>query len=331
MPVNVTLCKQRLHRFVSLLLVLALCCFARSTAVALDAVNFKIHFTINSPYTYLFVAKEKGFYADADLDVKFFTGTGSLAALTELSESKWDFSTGDFGDVIQLVAKGADIKALFFTYQRTPIGYGVWKDSNIMSVKDFAGKKYGSQKFNLATKALPLLCKVNNIDCDTIKFVNVDFNVQVVSFINGDFDILGGFFNQHAVLLESLGKKIRWIEAADVYQEVIATTGKLLQSRPDVVKRFITATAKGAKYVVEHPDEAVDIMLKIHPQLAGGPDVRQLALRQVKSWASLVRSSDTDRYGYGYGAAEKIAATLGFYSEIGGLTGVSPASVYTLP
>lgn len=332
MWLKVTIRNQRLRWFAALLLALGVSvCYSGSTAFAADTLNLKIHFSITPAYTFLFVAKEKGFYADANLDVKFFSGTGSLAALTELSQGKWDFSTGDFGDVIQLVSKGANVKAIFFTYQRTPVGYGVWKQSDIVSPKDFVGKKYGSQKFNLATKALPVVCKMHNVNCDEIQFVHVDFNVQVQAFINGDFHILGGFLNTQGVILENLGKQIRWIPAADVYQEVIVTTDKLLQSRPDLVKRFAAATAKGAKYTVENPEEAANILLKHQPQLGGTPEAKKLALGQVKSWASLVRSPETDRHGYGYGSAEKITATLNLYSEISGITGISSRSVYSLP
>lgn len=332
MWLNVTIRKRRLRRFAVLLLAIGVgVCYSASTAFAADTLNFKIHFSITPAYTFLFVAKEKGYYADANIDPKFYTGTGSLAALTELSQGKWDFSTGDFGDVIQLVSKGANVKATFFTYQRTPVGYGVWKDSDIVSPKDFVGKKYGSQKFNLATKALPIVCKMHNINCDKIQFVHVDFNVEVQAFLNGDFDILGGFFNNQGVKVEHLGKQIRWIPAADVYQEVVVTTDKLLQSRPDLVKRFVTAIAKGAKYTIENPDEAADILLKHHPQLGGTPGAKKLALAQVKSWGSLVRSPETDRHGYGYGSPEKIAATLKLYSEISGITGISSPSVYSLP
>lgn len=332
MWLNVTIRDQRLRRLAALFFAFGVSvCYSGSTAFAADTVNFKIHFAITPAYTFLFVAKEKGYYADANIDVKFFSGTGSLAALTELSQAKWDFSTGDFGDVIQLVSKGANVKAVYFTYQQTPVGYAVWKESDIVSPKDFVGKKYGSQKFNLATVALPVVCKIHNVNCDKIEFVHVDFNVQVQAFINGDFQILGGFLNTQGIILENLGKQIRWIPAADVYQEVIATTDKLLQSRPDLVKRFVTATAKGAKYTVENPDEAANILLKHHAQLGGTPEAKKLVLAQVKSWGSLVRSDDTDRHGYGYGSPEKTTATLNLYSQVRGITGISSRSVYSLP
>lgn len=303
----------------------------QTPAMALDNVNFKIHFAINPAYTYLFVAKEKGYFQDNNLGVNFFTGAGSLPTLTELTQAKWDFTTGDFGDVIQLVSKGAAIKATFFVYQRTPVGYGVSRDSGIASPRDFVGKKYGSQQFNLATKALPLVCKQHAIDCQRIEFVNVDFNVQVQSFLRGDFQILGGFVNVQGAILENLGRQIRWIPAAEVYQEVIATTDALLRGKPDLVKRFLSAAAKGAKYTVENQDEAVNILLKYHPQLGGTPEAKRLAAVQVKSWSTLVRSPETDRHGYGYGVPDKITQTLNFYGEISGIRGISIPNVYAVP
>lgn len=332
MRLNVTIRNQRLRRLPALLFALGVSvCYSASTAFAVDTLNFKIHFAITPAYTFLFVAKEKGYFADGNIDVNLFSGAGSMPALTELIQGKWDFSTGDFGDVIRLVSKGANIKAIFFTYQRTPVGYGVWKESDIVSPKDFVGKKYGSQKFNLATIALPVVCKMHNVNCDKIEFVHVDFNVQVQAFINGDFHILGGFLNAQGAILENLGRQIRWIPGPDVYVEAIVATDKLLQSRPDLVKRFVTAAAKGAKYTVENPDEAVNILLKHNPQLGGTPEAKKLVLGQVKSWVSLVRSADTDRHGYGHGSAEKITATLNLYSEISGITGISSRSVYSLP
>lgn len=44
--------------------------------------------------------------------------------------------------------------------------------------------------------------------------------------------------------------------------ESIFTSKEYLKAHPDVVKKFVTASIKGWEYVIDHPDEAIDIVMK---------------------------------------------------------------------
>ncbi len=53
----------------------------------------------------------------------------------------------------------------------------------------------------------------------------------------------------------------------DYYTPVIVTNEKMIKEKPDTVKAFMAATAKGYQYAIQKPEEAAGILLKANPDL----------------------------------------------------------------
>ena len=60
------------------------------------------------------------------------------------------------------------------------------------------------------------------------------------------------------------------------YTDVIFTSGDTLKKNPELVKRYLRAVQKGMQYVIDHPDELVEILAKFPGQVE---DAKKLAWR----------------------------------------------------
>ena len=40
----------------------------------------------------------------------------------------------------------------------------------------------------------------------------------------------------------------------------------MIKENPELIKRFISATDKGLRYAIEHPDEAIDSFIRFNPE-----------------------------------------------------------------
>ena len=76
------------------------------------------------------------------------------------------------------------------------------------------------------------------------------------------------------------GKEWQAIKLSDygvrTYTDVIFTSGDTLKKNPELVKRYLRAVQKGMQYVIDHPDESVEILAKFPGQVE---DARKLAWR----------------------------------------------------
>lgn len=54
-------------------------------------------------------------------------------------------------------------------------------------------------------------------------------------------------------------------ERLDYYTPVIIAGNQVLKNRPDMVKKFLSATARGYEYAVSHPEESAAILQEYAP------------------------------------------------------------------
>ena len=61
-----------------------------------------------------------------------------------------------------------------------------------------------------------------------------------------------------------------------LYTDVIFTSGEVLKKNPELVRRYLRAVQKGMQFVIDRPDEAVEILAKFPGQTE---DAKKLAWR----------------------------------------------------
>src|SRR5258708_12405838 len=90
-------------------------------AKALDNVTLITDFGYNGRHAYFFVAIEKGYYRDADLDVKVVRGQGSVDAIRQVGANNAIVGFADAGSLV--LARGNDqipVKLVSIVYAKPP-------------------------------------------------------------------------------------------------------------------------------------------------------------------------------------------------------------------
>jgi ABC-type nitrate/sulfonate/bicarbonate transport system substrate-binding protein len=77
----------------------------------------------------------------------------------------------------------------------------------------------------------------------------------------------------------------------DYYTPVIVTSEKTIAQRPDLIKRFMAATAKGYQFAIDNPSEAADILIKAVPEM------KAELVRKSQAWLSPRYKADAPRWG----------------------------------
>jgi ABC-type nitrate/sulfonate/bicarbonate transport system substrate-binding protein len=132
-------------------------------------------------------------------------------------------------------------------------------------------------------------------DVNKVEFVDVGFDA-FPALVGGKVDLAWIFLAWDGVQAEIMNKPLDTVPLAgscvpDYYTPVIVSGEKTLAERPEIVRRFVAATAKGYQYAVEHPDEAAEILIKHSPETS--PDL----VRRSQKWLSPRYQDDAPAWG----------------------------------
>jgi ABC-type nitrate/sulfonate/bicarbonate transport system substrate-binding protein len=236
-----------------------------------DKVTFMAGFKpqANLPFVGAYVAKEKGFFAEQNLDVDIQHVNTPGDNFKFLGLGQVQFSTADAATVIE---RGGDdpplgIVAIALIGQRGQQGFAVLADSGIETPVDWAGKRAGYKGTQPTPDFLAILNSVGVKPSD-VETVKVGFEPQILT--EGQVDIFPVFVSNEPDILRTLGYDVRVFEAAEFGAPTLGltyvTTRDYVAQNPDIVLRFIKAALRGIEYARDNPDEAVDIVMEYAPQ-----------------------------------------------------------------
>jgi ABC-type nitrate/sulfonate/bicarbonate transport system substrate-binding protein len=233
-------------------------------AQAAEKVSLALDWTLNTNHIGLIVARDRGFYEEAGLDVEIlpFSDTSSAALLAGgLADFAYVTSLG----FMSARAAGADITALWVTMQRET-GRLVYNAANaeITRPADLSGKTYAG--FGSAWEAALIGTMIRNDggtpEWDTVTLGTgayealasgaVDFTLEVAIWEGVNSELLKR--NQASFAYGDYG-------VPDQQNGFIATRSVSLAERPEIVAAFMRATLAGYEWAADHPAEAAEIMI----------------------------------------------------------------------
>ncbi len=279
-----------------------------SAARADDAVSFRMNWYLGGLHVPFYYGKDKGFYKAEGIDLTLNEGRGSVNTVQVVTAGSDTFGLADSSSLISLAAKGADVKSVMSLLNST--GYSVVSlaSAGIKTPKDLEGKSFAVTAGDPLGQLLRAVAKVNNVDMDKIKFVQVDPAAKVVSVLEKRTDGLLGGADDQFFLIKYKGQEpsaLRYADwGANIVGMTILTKEENIKNKPDMIRRFVRATIKSWEEAKKHPEEAVDAALKVKPDLN-----KQSTLDQLKVDIELL-DSKYSKGKIGLGAKEDWEGTL---------------------
>ncbi|MHB8619436.1 MAG: ABC transporter substrate-binding protein [Chloroflexota bacterium] len=247
---------------------------AAGQAKSLEPVGVRLSWLGNGEYAVLYVAKAKGFYEAQGIDLAIHEGGPGKNPIVFVAAGKDDMFGVAPGDNL-IRARAAehpiDVTALGALLQVNPLAYIrlAKAGSPQPTAQDLVGKRVGVQpNSGFYVRAL---AKKNNIDPASITIVNVGATPEML--LLGKIDFFAGWITNQAWDIAANLKKAgrtgdtwqgllynKW--GIPFYADCLFCTGQTLKQKPDLVRRFLAATAKGAEYLYQHPQESIPLVRK---------------------------------------------------------------------
>jgi ABC-type nitrate/sulfonate/bicarbonate transport system substrate-binding protein len=221
----------------------------------------------NLPFVAVYVARDRGLFAEEGLEVEVQHSSGQDAHLALLAANRIQFSTAVASTVLKNVAKpGLPLEAIALFGQRGDTVLIALADSGIASPKDFEGKTVGYKVFP-APEYLSML-KAAGVDRGKVNEVGVGFDPRVLT--ERRVDVLPVFKSNEPDTLRRLGFELTMWDPADYGVPTLGVTYVVnrdwAKDNGDTVTRFLRATMRAVAWIQANPDEAVEITLRYAPQ-----------------------------------------------------------------
>lgn len=233
----------------------------------LQKVSLMLDWYPNAVHSFLFVAQEKGYFKEEGLDVDIQMPADTNDPLKLVAADQIDMALSYQPQVI--VARGEDIPVQSFgAIVRYPLNHlMVPADGPIQSPKDLAGKTIGYPSIPLDEAIIHTMVKSDGGDAAKVKMVDIGWDLIPAMATNKTDALIGGYINHEKLLLEKEGHPMRTLNPAeygvpDYYELVLVGSEKGLKEKPEVFKKFMSAITKGQKYVQEHPEDSLSMLMK---------------------------------------------------------------------
>jgi NitT/TauT family transport system substrate-binding protein len=210
-----------------------------------------------------YVALDKGIYARHGIDLKILTaGVGHSPAQT-LKDGTADFAVLWLTTALQERSAGVKLVNLAQMIQRSSMMLISRKSSAIKTIADMNGKKVGLWGGDLSIVPHALFAK------HAIKVHEVPQSNSVNLFLRGGIDVTSAmWYNEYHTILNS-GVDPQELNVLSLNElginfpeDGIYALEKTIEKDPSLAHDFVAASLEGWRYAFDHPEEALDIVIK---------------------------------------------------------------------
>jgi len=241
----------------------------------LEEVNYRLKWLFNISVVGDLWADAHGNFAKNGLKVTVKPGGPEKDAIKELEIGHAQFGVASADQVIRAVAKGSPIVVLAQLFQVNPLHWIYRPDRTVLDTpQDLKGKTIGvTYGGNDETIMRALLAKYNIAE-NEVKLFSVRYDYT--PFFKGQVDLWPLYRNAQAPIigdkLRKAGEKFDLMSPGRLGIQFVAnsvvTTTKMLEERPETVKRFMQALIQGWTEALdpENKEQAIKTVMKYNPE-----------------------------------------------------------------
>ncbi|RDK07820.1 ABC transporter substrate-binding protein [Cupriavidus lacunae] len=213
------------------------------------------------------VAKRLGYYEQEGIDFKIQPGGPNIDGVAIVASGRGEVGQISSSPSVMLaVSEGLPVKCFAVGLQQHPYAFFSLKKAPIRSPQDMIGKRIGIQATGLVLlKALLAKHKITESQVNI-----VPIGADMMPLLSGRVDAVTGW-QTNASALKALGADrvdlSLWDSGVRLYALPYYAHTNTLRNHPEVLQRFLRATARGWLYANKNRDQAVDLLLKDYPSL----------------------------------------------------------------
>ena len=229
-----------------------------------ETLTLLLDWFLNPDHAPLVVALEKGYFAEAGLEVEMIEPADPNDPPKLVAAGKAEVAVSYQPQLHIQAAAGLPL-ARIATLVATPLNtLMVLDESPIESVADLKGKTVGFSVGGFEDAVLRAMLTPHGLTLDDIELVNVNFSLGP-SLLSGQVDaVIGAYRNFELNQLAIQGRKGRAFyveeEGVPAYDELILVANRAKLDDPRLPK-LVRAMERGARFLINHPRESWELFI----------------------------------------------------------------------
>ena len=246
-------------------------CGAPAKEETLEKVTVVLDWTPNTNHTGLYVAQDKGYFAENGLDVEIIQPS-ETAVLQLVAAGTAQFGI-DFQESLTFARdEGIPVVSIGAILQHNTSAFAAPADRGINSAKDFEGKNYGGWGMDMETATLKYMMEKVGGDFSKLNITTIGDTDFLTAAQMGSIDFAWIYEGWEGISAQLKGVELTYVPFADdpifdYYTPIIVTSEDMISSNSEMVDKFMDAVVKGYTFAAENPDESADILIKHAPEL----------------------------------------------------------------
>ena len=232
---------------------------------AAEKLTVMLDWFINPDHATLIVGQEKGFFAEAGLEVEMIAPADPNDPPKLVAAGKVDLAISYQPQLHVQVDQGLPLRRIA-TLVSTPLNsLVVLADGPIKSIADLKGRKIGFSVGGFEDALLAAMLNKVGLSLKDVTLINVNFSLSP-ALISGQVDaVIGAFRNFELNQMDIVNRPGRAFyveeEGVPAYDEliIVAHADRLGDNK---LRRFVTALEKSAQYLINHPRKSWQLFIK---------------------------------------------------------------------
>ena len=250
-------------------------------AMANEKLTLVLDWYINPDHAPIMVAEHIGAFKAQGLDVKIVPPSDPALPPRLVASGQADLAITYQPQVHFFADEGLPLVRVG-TLINSPLNTIIALDKRIKTPADLKWKKVGYSVSGIEQATLATMAQHDHIDPQSIKLINVNFQLTS-ALLAGQVDaVIGGYRNIEALELKLQGKDPQVMNVEDfgvpAYDELV-----IVANRDEIhaakIKKFLVALQEGVAYLRAHPQETWQAFAAAHPEL--NTELNQQAWQQT--------------------------------------------------
>ena len=242
----------------------------------------------NANHAGLFLAEERGYFAEEGLDVELYTPSDPTVVLQTVGAGRDTFGISYQTDILLARAAGVPVVSVAALVQRPLMGIMALAESGIVRPRDLVGTTVGYPGIPSQEAFLATMLEADGARFEDVELVNVGFDL-VPATISGRVDAaMGAYWTHETILAEREGYPVHLLRVEEwgvppYYELVLAADEETIADDPDTVSAFLHAVQRGYADAAAEPEAALAALAAASPEIDRGVEREGLALL-IPAW-----------------------------------------------
>lgn len=233
------------------------------SAWANESVTLQLSWLHQFQFAGFYVAKEKGYYRDAGLDVTIKDAQNRRDPLRAVTEGDAQYAVGHTSILVDSM-QGSPIILMASMFQSSPMVLLVREDSGIKSAKELRGKRI--MLTGDAASGVEIQAMLRSAGLTPKDYTLQPHSYDPHSLARHETDAMASYISNEPFLLEQMGIKTHAIHPKeygfDFYSDILFSSQNEYDKHPERMSAFYDASIRGWLWAFDHIEETAALIYR---------------------------------------------------------------------